>query len=246
MSKKIAILGTAPSSLNLAPVNAPDWEIWACSPGCMLVPKIDVYFELHRYLPDGVSFPLDYCAFLKTFKGKVWMTEKIDEIPSSKKFPWEKLVKKYGPYFFTSSIAWMMAEAIEAGATEIGLYGIDMAHSSEYKDQKLGCQYFATLAVAQGIKVSVPPESDLFRPNPLYGVCQNSHEWIKYTAKLIEFNEKLAEARAEVKSATIESGAWQLALESLDWYGKTWAGDMTSKDYTSPPPMPGLKDLYER
>jgi hypothetical protein len=240
---KVALMGTAPSSMELAPFDDPDWEIWACSPGCMYNPRADVYFDLHRYLPGGVSFPFEYCDFLKNFEGRVWMTQVVEEIPNSEEFPWEELVEKYGPYFFTSSLSWMMAMAIEMGATEIGLWGVDMAAATEYKDQKLGCQYFSTLAVAKGIKVTVPPESDLFRPNPLYGVCQSSHEWIKYTSKVKEFNSAKADADRRAKQAEIEAHAWTLAKEALDYYGQTWAGDMNSGDYTTPPKVPALVEL---
>jgi hypothetical protein len=29
----VILLGTAPSSMRLAPFGNPEWEIWACSPG---------------------------------------------------------------------------------------------------------------------------------------------------------------------------------------------------------------------
>jgi len=239
--RKIALLGTAPSSIDLAPYDDESWEIWACSPGTMFAPRIDVHFDLHRFLPGGVSFPLEYVEFLKGFQGTVWMTRLIDEIPNSQEFPWQELVEKYGPYFFTSSLSWMMALAMEMEPEEISLYGVDMAANTEYEGQKLGCQYFATLAVAQGIKVTVPPESDLLRPNPLYGVCQNSHEWIKYTSKVKEYNQAKAEADQRARQAEIEAHAWTLAKESLDYYGMTWAGDMSSHDYTTPPKVPALE-----
>jgi len=244
--KKIALLGTAPSSMELAPFGDPSWEIWGCSPGTMHMPRIDAHFEVHRYVPGGASFPHEYIAWLKTLECPVWMTLPIEDIPACELLPWEELVAKYGKYFFTSSLSWMLAMAIEMNPTEISLYGVDMAAQTEYQAQKMGCQFFCSLAVAKGIKVSVPPESDLLRPNPLYGVCQNSHEWIKYTSKVKEFNASKADADQRAKNAEIEAHAWTLAKEVIDWYAMTWAGDMNSGDYTSPPLIPAFQELAKK
>jgi len=121
-----------------------------------------------------------------------------------------------------------------------------MSATTEYKDQKIGCQFFASIAVAKGIKITVPPESDLFRPNPLYGVCQNSHEWIKYTAKVREHNAAKAQAQQALEDAKLLDAFWKGAKEVNDYYSMTWAGDMNSGDYTSPPLIPALKGLYEK
>ncbi len=238
--RKIAIIGTAPSSIELAPYDDLDWEIWGCSPGTVHMKRIDTFFELHRFVSGGVSFPLDYIKYLAAFDGTVWMTVERDEIPNSKEFPWQELVGIYGPYFFTSSIAWMMAMAIEMRPSEISLYGIDMGATTEYFDQKLGCQYFATLAKARGIDVYVPPESDLLRPNPLYGVCQNSHAWIKDTTKLKEYNAKQSEAEENLERWKQETIFWKGAQDDLDYHMKTWTGGMEMNEYTSPPEVPAL------
>lgn len=239
--RKIALIGTAPSSINLAPYEDESWEIWACSPGTMEVPRVTQLFEMHRYVPGGVSFPLEYVDYLKHFTGDIWMTEVVKDIPTSQKLPWEELVEKYGPYFFTSSLSWMMALAIEMNPKEIGLWGVDMASTEEYTDQKLGCQYFATLAIAQGIKVSTPLESDLFRPNPLYGVCQSSHAWIKQTEKVKEYNGQIANIeellRINEKNLDFARGA----KADLDYHMKVYYGSMENTDYTSPPMVPALK-----
>ncbi|HUV52099.1 MAG TPA: hypothetical protein VMW64_03390, partial [Dehalococcoidia bacterium] len=232
--------GTAPSSMSIAPYASEDWEIWACSPGTMGVPRVDVLFELHRYVQGTPSFPADYVAYLKAFKGTVWMTEQQDDIPGCEELPYKELVEKYGPYFFTSSIAWMMAMAIEMGADHIALWGVDMAAQTEYMDQKMGCQYFATLAKAQGIQIGVPPESDLFRPQPLYGVCQSQHSWIKNQTKRVEYEERIRQAESIVAAHSDEIQFLRGAKEDLDYHQKTWFGQDES-NYTAPPIVPALE-----
>ena len=45
--RKIAVLGSAVSSVRLAPIHDPEWEVWACSPANKGLPRCDVWFELH-------------------------------------------------------------------------------------------------------------------------------------------------------------------------------------------------------
>lgn len=222
--KKIAIIGTCPSSKDLAPYDDDSWEIWGCSPAGMEMPRVDQWFELHRYIPGGVSFPQTYCDFLAKLECVVWTAGPVPQIPTHEILPVEELVDNWGPYYFTSSIAWMMAMAIEMNPEEIKLYGVDMAATTEYTSQRFGCHFFAQQAVMRGIKVSVPAESDLFCPAPLYGVCQSTQPWIKQTTKLKEYNSRLAEAQQQQQQASHDIAFLEGAKGDLDYNMQTWFG----------------------
>ena len=239
---KVVLLGTAPASMNLAPFGG-DWEIWACSPGTYGSPRIDKFFELHRWEPGQEWFSEGYVKFLESFEGEVIMSAPVESVKGCSLLPYEKLVDKYGPYFFTSSLAWMLAMAIEAGADKIALYGVDMAATTEYHDQRMGCQYFAMLAKSMGIEVGVPPESDLLRPAPLYGVCENSHAWIKQTARARELAGRLNQAKQASEKARDEISFLTGAMDDQDWNLHSWFGnvDTLGQKYTSPPVVPVLK-----
>src|SRR3990167_7020844 len=84
----IAILGTAPSSMELAPFNDPAWALWACSPGAMAIcaqKRSDVWFEPHRWLPSAPGkfgapgtkpwFSPEFHTFLSEHNGPVFMSE---------------------------------------------------------------------------------------------------------------------------------------------------------------------------
>lgn len=230
---QVALIGSAPASVRLAPYNNPEWTIWGCSPGVYgVAPRTDVWLELHRYEPGQPWFSPEYCQFLARYPGPVYMAEKRPEIPNSVVLPVADLVAKYGPYFFSSSIAWMMAMAIEAGATKIGLWGVDMAATEEYGYQRAGLQYFAQLAIAKGIEVGVPPESDLFRPAPLYGVSEIEHGQIKLLARKRELQQRIAMAQAQAENSKCEVHFLQGALDNNEYMTKTW----TAQDgYLSPP-----------
>lgn len=123
MGMKIALLGTAPSSARLAPYGDPSWHMWGCSPGLFYqAPRLDAWFELHRWEPPVIGKPdqqvpwysPEYCLWMARLKVPVWMLARVPEIPMSQALPWQELVKKYGHFFFNSSLSWMTAMAIEA------------------------------------------------------------------------------------------------------------------------------------
>ena len=241
MGKKIVLLGTAPSSMRLAPFGSPEWEIWGCSPGTYPLAvqsgvRFDRFFELHRWEPGQTWFSEGYVDFLQTVDCPVIMSAPVPSIPNCQLLDWEYLVDKYGPYFFTSSLAWMCAMAIEENPDTIAFYGVDMASTTEYHDQRMGCQYFAMLAASKGIEVGVPPESDLFRPAPLYGVCEQSHGWIKQRIRSIELNDRLKKAQEQYNKATEEVHFLRGALDDQDWQLHSWFGahDMLSSRHITP------------
>jgi len=246
--KKIALIGSAPGSVMLAPYNSEDWEIWACSPGTFgQARNISKFFELHRWEPGQPWFSEGYVAFLENFPGEVIMSENVPSVRNCKVLDWKPLVAKYSEYFFTSSLAWMMAMAIEEGATSIGLWGVDMAAGEEYGHQRQGCQYFAMIARSMGIEVGVPPESDLFRPAPLYGLCEVSHGWIKQTTRTRELGERIAAAAAREREAHEELAFLQGAMDDMTWQQQNWKGSVHNMEdsYLEPPLVPALGNVVK-
>lgn len=170
---KIAILGSAPSKAD-APFGAPDWNIWACSPDNLDLPRWDEWFEVHTY-PGCVTLYPFYLDHLRGAGGRpVWMAAPLAEIPAARRFDHARLVAEFGPNFFTSSIAWMLAEAIVRGATTIALFGVEMAQGGEYATQRGGCLHFAEQARMRGIQMLVHPDSALLKGARLYGVAEPS------------------------------------------------------------------------
>jgi hypothetical protein len=203
--------------------------------------RVDAWFELHRWEPPVIGkadqqvpwFSPEYCMWMAQLKCPVWMREAIPDIPTSQRLPWEGLTKKYGHFFFTSSISWMAAMAIELilaerskGNTEealIGFWGVDMAANEElYSGQRAGCQFFITLAASMGIKVYVPPESDLMAPMPLYGIEEGSHRTIRFTARKAEL--MMRKQNAEVTAAKAQAEVHYLngAIEDMDYHMRMW------------------------
>lgn len=253
---KIALIGSAPSSVALAPYfdksyaefaqgkqptypPAPfideAWEIWGCSPGAFgVVKRATRWFEVHRWEPGQPWFSPEYCQFLREFSGQVYTGQPIAEIKNHVVYPVDLVEETFSPYFLTSSLSLMMALAILEieGARKnpdhdpeedvIGFWGVDMAATEEYGYQRAGCQFFVVEALRRGIGVYVPPESDLLRPMPVYGICEWDHQYIKMTARAREFNQRKQNFEQQIAEATANLRFLQGASDDLNYTVNTW------------------------
>lgn len=185
---KIGILGTA-FSYRKAPFDDPSWEFWACNNG--EPPRWDRWFQLHGGAIID-SFP-GYRDWLAAQIKPVYMQTTCASVPNATAYPLDAMKAKYGDWFFTSTISFMLALAIEEGAEEIGLWGVDLAHASEYAYQKPGARFFLQIARMQGIKVTMPPECEVAAPGRLYGYEPDSWIKTKSAARMEELMARVAE-----------------------------------------------------
>lgn len=154
---KIALVGCAPSYTD-APFRDPEWTVWACSSKNMrALPRWDAWFELH--VPLG---PNHYVEWLRTLP--IVYVREAAGLPGEALYPEADMRARFGPYFFTSSIAYMFALAITRKPEMIGLWGVEMATSGEYAGQRPGCHYFTQMARNEGIDVEVPDGCGLLAP----------------------------------------------------------------------------------
>jgi len=246
---KIALLGSAPSSVALAPFADQSWKIWGCSPGLYSqCPRVDAWFELHRWEPPVIGqpgqqkpwFSPEYVAWMGMLKCPVWMFAKVPEIPTSEAYPVAVMIERFGNYFMTSSLSWMFALAIDQilkerqqadkdgqphPASEIGLWGVDMSATEEYGYQRAGCQYFIQMANNLGIQIVVPAESDLLQPMPLYGISESSPFMIKATARMRELTARQAQHTQQAEYHKNQSLFLQGAIDNLNYMINTWHQD---------------------
>lgn len=188
--KGIAILGSHPATVAKAPFEQEDWLIYACSPHnfeLRQLPRWDQWFEVHDTVVDSGTRGYHYLRSLeesarhKLAQGQdpvVWLRDKsaLPWFPGGKLYPEDEMRAKFAlpddPYMqkffrpFTSSIAYMLAKAIDDcetnGIPAIGIWGVMQASPTEYVYQRPGIQFFIAQAAARGIKVIAPKESGLF------------------------------------------------------------------------------------
>lgn len=166
--KKIAIIGTT-SSLVDAPYNNPEWEIWGLNGAYDAVPRYDRWFDMHSMKILKQYHESAYFTFLNKAGDKVMMAHPSTEVPNAQLFPAKELVDKYGRYF-TNTVAWLIAYAIEQKPDVIGLWGINMAMDTEYSIQRPSVEYFLGIAEGKGIDVIIPETSELMKCSFLYGI----------------------------------------------------------------------------
>jgi hypothetical protein len=204
---KVAIIGTVTVSRMLAPFQDQEWEIWGCSPGNRrALPRVTRWFELHAVMdvkrPENGDWNSDYFGWLKEQTFPIYMQEPNELVPGCKVFPRNEWLAEFGDRgrdAATSSIALMIGYAIMQGAKEIGVFGVDMAAEEEaYTFQKPGCRQMLMIAAERGIKVSVPLESCLATPPPLYGYAESSRLGMKMYVRQNEYEAAITNTRNEI------------------------------------------------
>jgi hypothetical protein len=176
MSKHVYILGGGDSG-NQLETPEPGAEIWGNN-NCFehFSVKWTRWFEIHPFnLRDGTwlrkgqetfrSLKInDYIARIDALSVPVY-----SQTPS----PFKNALSlpdlsSFRP-FFTNSISYMVAVALLEKFTHLHLYGIDMASSGEYRDQKASLTYFLGLAEGRGVKIDIAKGSPILETDVQYG-----------------------------------------------------------------------------
>lgn len=221
-AEKVAIIGKAPSTRELAPYDDESWEIWTLSDMVPLgiAPRFTRHFELHPF--DWLSQRQDnYFEWLQAISDSpVYVRGELEakQLPAGVALPVDEMVAKYGRYF-TNTVSWMVAAAIESGAKEIGVWGVDMAQELEYKAQRPSCEYFLGWARGAGITITIPAASDLLKSLRLYGIDTDGGELReKWKARTQELRQRIAKHDDRFEHHKMQSVFLQGALESQDYY----------------------------
>src|SRR3990167_1622444 len=164
--KKIAIVGFT-ASKEQAPWSDPSFELWICNNLWKFCPPTwKRLYDLHDL--EDIRKDKEHEAFMrgqpqKDAQGKdtqlgdrpAYCFEPQAEWPTAVEFPRAEINQNLGRYF-TNSISWMIAHALMEDATELHVYGVDMATGSEYAAQRPSCEYLLGIAVGMGVKVHLP------------------------------------------------------------------------------------------
>ena len=202
--RKVAIVGFASSTRDLAPFDDPAWEVWGVNQLYRHIPRATRWFEIHRNWNEHVVEGTDHLGWLRAAPIPTYMVEPVPEIPNSVRYPLEAVCAEFSRYF-TSTIAYMIALAILEDFGEIGIYGVDMIVGGEYGDQKACCEWLMGIAHGRGKVVTLPKHSALCRAHHLYGYEQEP-DWgpMKLSVVQARFNDLIGQHKA--------------LLQKLCWY----------------------------
>jgi hypothetical protein len=199
----LALLGTA-ESLQAAPFNDPNTEIWAVAV-CTTYPickRVDLLFELHG---SGYWTDKNVLTRLKKETVPIYMHEKYRQVPNAIRYPIE-IITQYSRYF-TNSIAYMLALAYHSfkatGKPEhVAMFGIHMAAEEEYTDQRPNCEYWIGIMRGAGMIVDPSPGGAVLGHAGLYG-------YEDYHPICYEFRQRITGLNMGHQKAIQERDRWQ-------------------------------------
>jgi hypothetical protein len=246
--RRIAILGFG-KTVRDVPWRDPSWELWGMN-GFWRAAKPDfgidapedrysLWLDMHT-----LEYTRDYGVRAKIGTQQLeWLRREhpfeilaLEEFgpdyPSVRAYPLESVLAKHGRDYFTSTVAYAIALAASLDdVAEIGLWGIDLIHDTEYADQRPCAEYWAARAEGLGITVTPHADSAMLRqrwrygyepPEPLLGALRAS-----LVAHGDRLNAAITRQREELDAATMQlhtdNGGLQAitqVIERLDAYAR--------------------------
>lgn len=185
----LVILGTA-SSMGSAPFEDENMEIWAIQTATAKegFKRCDRAFEMHPRRYWGEPAVMERINKLTV---PVYMQDHTDEIPNSVRYPYEEVRERFylpvmkDNLFVTNTITWMLLLAIYEGYRDISLFGVHMAHDTEYGYQQASCSW--ALGIIHGMMLQgekfhlyIAPSSELLTARYEYGYGEptQSMQWV--------------------------------------------------------------------
>ena len=222
VSDKVAIMGFATSSRDLAPFDDPSYEIWTLNQLYRHVPRVTRHFDIHCNWEEDNVEGTDHRGWIREAPIPVYMMEAHDDLPNAVRFPIERVIENAGIDYFTSTVAFEVGLALAEGFQEIALYGIDLIVGTEYSVQKACLEFWLGMAHARGVNVRIPGESALLKQSyrygyerePSWGPLQMSEVSRRIDHLSTERNKKMALINA-LDGALAEDERWLRKVDEL-------------------------------
>jgi len=147
--------------LDYVDTDANIWAIASIYPALQSYP-IDRVYEIHK---EEKWKAFNYASL----GDKLVLPYTTAKCPAAQLSPTESLSATYG-ILFSSTASWMVAAALQEGADEIILLGIDMGLNTEYGKQRDGLFFLLGQARAMGVKITIPLDSQINIFGQQYGV----------------------------------------------------------------------------
>lgn len=165
---KLAIVGYATSSRDLAPFDDPAYDIAGLNQIYRFLPREDVHMDIHVNWDEENVDGTDHRGWIRDCGIPVLMTKVHPDLPTSVAFPLNEIIG-IGTDYLTSSISFYIAWGIRQGYKEIALFGIDLVVGTEYEFQKSCAEFWLGVAHGRGVDIRIPPQSALLKHTHRYG-----------------------------------------------------------------------------
>ena len=187
--KTVAIRGMV-GALDFAGSDFGDPEIWTCSLGYRSQPNVSRVYNLDPLSWFQSNAP-EYIDEVNALGAPVIMQKHYEEIPTSVPYPRQEVLDFFGmtdkTAFFTSTICWMLADAIREGYERIIIHRVQESDkATDYFFQKPCLDFWCGVCIGRRVNLMISDNSLLCRPHPwesgLYGyVTQDSADLINAT-----------------------------------------------------------------
>ena len=182
--KTVAFVGMALTSCSLAPYDDENVEIWGVNEqhAYEWMKRWDRWFQMHirPYYTRTFDVPgvKEHYPWLCEEHGKpIYMLNVDEEIPDSVEYPLARMNKRFFSKirrgdekvkYYTSTMPYMMALALDEGFERIEIYGMEMAGPDEYVAQRPCGEFWLGMAAGMGVEIYLPPDNQLIK-GYLYG-----------------------------------------------------------------------------
>ena len=236
--KPLCIIGTA-STCGDAPYDMEIdgeyvYDIWGINTALVneKVKRMDACFDMHPKRYWGQQGVTDR---LNDFGKRVIMQDHYDQIPLSEAFPMEAIKKKYhldvmgDNLYVTNTVTYMILLALEEGYTDISLYGIHMAHETEYAYQRASCMWILGIIhgwILEGkdYKLTLPEESQLFKAEYEYGYGEPTKAMNFLKGRQEGMRLGIEQANSQIKSLEISKWKTEGAMAEAQLLYEKMAG----------------------
>ncbi len=236
LPRKVAILGFG-RTVKDCPWEDPTWELWgmngfwrAAEPDFGIKApeeRYSLWLDLHsveytRAYGKKAGFGDQQERWLELeHPFPVYMLEECEAFPSVVRFPIEQLIQKVGRDYFTSTVAYALAAglalALDGKIQEVGLWGIDLVHDTEYADQRPCAEYWCGRLEGAGVKVTTHPNSAILRQRHRYGYEAANPLATELLAALVKQAEGLEKAVEKARGQSlVDHGALQTVREQIE------------------------------
>lgn len=222
----LSIVGFADGHRDHAPWHRTDMEFWGINRlHAVLEGKPWTrWFEIHS-LEDFYRDDQQHQQWMRDTDIPIYVrpqdmpTAAAWQITTAEPYPIDRILSAFQPGYFNNTISWLLALAIAMGFEEIHLYGVDMAQDhvlqNEYSHQRPSCEWLLGLAQGRGIRLVIPPGSDLLKTSHLYGFDSDTHR-DKLAARMKEIADRKEQMRAEMNEYQGRAQWFQSRISELD------------------------------
>jgi len=224
---KVAIVGFATSSRDLAPFDDPTYEVWTLNQIYRHVPRATRHFDIHCNWEEDNVDGTDHRGWIHDAPIPTYMMNADSTLPNSVRYPIERVIEDAGIDYFTSTVAFEVGLAMLEGFSEIALFGIDLIVGTEYSVQKANLEFWLGMAHARGINVRIPSASALLKQAYRYGY-QREPDWGPLQMTEVTRRIELLSTERNQRMALINALDGAIA-EDERWYVKK-IDDMTPEE----------------